>query len=69
MSVQTTVLEAPEETHEPCKYIPFFDNDITKWNTSHDEDDCKVDKGREFAANFINEETDEERPQNFTDTK
>ena len=65
MGVYSAVLEAPEETHKPCQYIPLLSNDVAECDSAHDCNNGEIDEGTKFAANFINEESNEECSQNF----
>ncbi len=69
MSIDSAILETPEETHEPSKDIPFRYKDVTKGNTPHYRDNGKIDEDSKLATNFINEESDEECSQNFPDSE
>ena len=69
MRVHTAVLEAPEETHNPSKGIPFFDEDVSKCHTSHDGNNGDIDKGGELTAYSIDEKSDEECAEDFTKTE
>ena len=46
MGINTTVLQAPEEWHDPSKCIPFFSEDVTEWDASHYKDNAQVNECR-----------------------